>query len=303
MINTKPTFKTTLRALGYLAPLLIIIGVFTVWPLIHALLLSTYTKYNYYTNQVQAVGLDNFNYLWHDPDFHQAVRNTLVLVFVVVPVTVLLSLGIALLINRITRLAHFFQTLYFLPFVTSTVAIAMVWNWILYRNGGLLNTALGWIGIRPIDWLNDPRYSLVALMMMCIWQGLGFNIILFLAGLNNLDQRYYAAARMDGATGWQVLTNLTWPLLLPMTVLVTVNTMIINFKVFDQVYVLFHGSAGPADADMTMIFYLYQKFYVENQFAIAAASGVVLFILLALITGLGAWYVHHHYRRRGGDGR
>lgn len=300
MINANPTLKSTLKALLYLAPLLVITLVFTIWPLMNAFLMSLYTKYNYFTNEVKAMGGANFTFLWQDPEFHLAVRNTLIFVVGVVPVTVLLSLGIALLLNRITRLSKFFQTIYFLPFVTSTVAISLVWNWIFHLNHGLLNTLLSPFGIQPIDWLNDPRYALTALIIVCIWRGLGFNIILFLAGLNNIERRYYEAANLDGASSWQRFSNITWPLLTPIIVLVTINAVIGSFKVFDQIFALFHGQAGPANADLTMMFYLYQKFYVENQYALAAASGVILFGLTACCTALAFWYFRHHASWRGG---
>ncbi|MDT3394920.1 MAG: sugar ABC transporter permease [Bacillota bacterium] len=280
MINAKPTLKSTLHALLYLAPLLIITATFTVWPLLSSFLTSCYTKYNYFTNKVSALGGANFTYLWCDPDFHLAVRNTLILVIGVVPLTVLLALGAALLLNRIHWLAGFFRAIYFLPFVTSTVAIALVWNWIFHRDNGLLNLLLSRSDITPIDWLNDPRYSLLALIIVCIWRGLGFNVILFLAGLNNIDQRYYRAASIDGANAGQQL---------------------LNFKVFDQVYALFHGSAGPANADLTMMYYLYQKFYVEHQYPVAAASGVVLFLFIASLTAISFWYFRRRTLRLGGD--
>ncbi|AMV60399.1 N-Acetyl-D-glucosamine ABC transport system, permease protein 1 [Pediococcus damnosus] len=301
MINAKPTLKSTFKALLYLAPLLIITLVFTIWPLISSFLMSFYTKYNYFTNKVSALGGANFVYLWHDPDFHLAVRNTLIFVVIVVPVTVLLSLGIALLLNRINRLASFFRTIYFLPFVTSTVAIALVWNWIFHYNHGLLNQLLSCFGVHPIDWLNNPRYSLIALIIVCIWRELGFNIILFLAGLNNIDRRYYRAASVDGASSKQQLTNITWPLLTSTIVLVTVNAIITSFKVFDQVFALFHGTAGPANADLTMMYYLYQKFYVENQYTVAAASGIVLFGFIAIVTILACWYFRRHAKLLGGN--
>lgn len=303
MINAKPTIKSTLQALLYLTPLLLITGVFTIWPLISSFLMSSYTKYNYFTNQVSALGGANFAYLWHDPDFHLAVRNTVIFVIVVVPLTVLLALGIALLLNRIKSLASFFRTIYFLPFVTSTVAISLVWNWIFSRQHGLLNFLLSMMGIQPIDWLNNPRYSLIALIIVCIWRGLGFNIILFLAGLNNIDRHYYDAASIDGANSWQKFTNITWPLLTPITILITVNLIITSFKVFDQVFALFHGTAGPANADLTMVYYLYQKFYVESQYPIAAAGSVVLFGMVAIVTLLAFWYFHHHTARLGGERR
>ncbi|WP_143461299.1 carbohydrate ABC transporter permease [Levilactobacillus enshiensis] len=295
MINSRPTLKSTLRAALYLAPLLIITLMFTVWPLINALLMSSYTKYNYYTNQVRALGWANFAYLWHDPTFHLAVRNTLILVLLVMPITVALSLLIALGLNRSERLAGLLRSIYFLPFVTSTVAIGLVWNWIFRLDGGLLNAILEKFGLHAIDWLNDPRYALLVLSMVCIWQGLGVNIILFLAGLNHLDQRYAQVATLDGATAWQRFTNVTWPLLLPMTVLIVINTSVTNFKVFDQVYALFHGSAGPGNADLTMMYYLYQKSYVENQVTIAAASGLILFLFVGSLTLL----TYGIYRRLG----
>jgi len=300
MINTKPTLKSTLKALLYVAPMLLITLVFTVWPLIDAFLMSSYTKYNYFTNQVGAVGWANFGFLWHDANFHLAVRNTLILVLFVMPITVALSLLIAISLNRIQRLATFFRTIYFLPFVTSTVAMGLVWNWIFRLDGGLLNTGLHWLGISAIDWLNDPHYALAALIIVCIWQGLGFNIILFLAGLNHIDRRYNAVATLDGANAWQRFTNITWPLLLPITTLIVLNTSITNFKVFDQVYALFHGTAGPGNADLTMLYYLYQKFYVENQYAVAAASGVILFALISALTLLAYSYIRFRRRQLGG---
>ncbi|GEO69089.1 carbohydrate ABC transporter permease [Levilactobacillus acidifarinae] len=297
MLNAKPTLKSTLIALLYLAPLLLIVGVFTLWPLITTFLMSGYTHYNYFTNHVGGLGMVNFQFLWHDPDFHLALRNTLFFVIGVVPATVFLALGAALLLNRLPQLATFFRTVYFLPFVTSTVAISLVWNWLFHRDNGLLNALLR----THVDWLNDPHYALGALIIVCIWQNLGFNIILFLAGLNHLDPRYQAAANLDGASTWQRLTNVTWPLLTPMTVLITVNAIITNFKVFNQIYALFHGTAGPANADITLMYYLYQKFYVENQYPVAAACGVVLFGLILLITGLAALYFHRHAWWRGGQ--
>lgn len=300
MLNAKPTWKSTIKALLYLAPLLIITVIFTVWPLINAFLMSAYTQYNYFTNHVSAIGWGNFVTLWQDTTFHLACRNTLLLTLVVMPLTVVLSLFIAYGLNRNEHLAGFFRTIYFLPFVTSTVAIGLVWNWIFRLDGGLLNHVLGWFGYTAIDWLNDPHYALAALMVVCVWQGLGFNIILFLAGLNHIDQRYAAAARLDGANAWQRFTNVTWPLLLPMTILIVVKTTLTNFKVFDQVYALFHGSAGPGNADLTLMYYLYQKFYVENQYAVAAASGVVFFVLVGGITLLTYGYFRHQRHRMGG---
>ncbi|WP_446839210.1 carbohydrate ABC transporter permease [Lacticaseibacillus paracasei] len=284
MLNEKASLKSTAKAALYLLPMLVITITFNIWPIINSFLMSLYTKYDFYTDKVSAWGFDNFVYLWNDPDFHLAVRNTLVFVVGVVPITVILSLIIALLLNQVKIISGFFRTVYFLPFVTSTVAIAMVWNWMFHSNYGLINYFMGWFGIHPINWLTDPHYALLALIIMSIWKSLGFNIILFLVGLNNIDHGYYEAAEIDGANARQRFWNITIPMLSPITFLVSVNGIIGSFKVFDEIFALFQGTPGPGKADLTIVYYLYQKFYTEYKYPIAAASGVVLFFLILLVT-------------------
>ncbi|MBS6630086.1 carbohydrate ABC transporter permease [Lacticaseibacillus paracasei] len=294
MLNEKASLKSTAKAALYLLPMLVITITFNIWPIINSFLMSLYTKYDFYTDKVSAWGFDNFVYLWNDPDFHLAVRNTLVFVVGVVPITVILSLIIALLLNQVKIISGFFRTVYFLPFVTSTVAIAMVWNWMFHSNYGLINYFMGWFGIHPINWLTDPHYALLALIIMSIWKSLGFNIILFLVGLNNIDHGYYEAAEIDGANARQRFWNITIPILSPITFLVSVNGIIGSFKVFDEIFALFQGTPGPGKADLTIVYYLYQKFYTEYKYPIAAASGVVLFFLILLVTLVQLWYSRKH---------
>jgi multiple sugar transport system permease protein len=294
MLNEKASLKSTAKAALYLLPMLVITITFNIWPIINSFLMSLYTKYDFYTDKVSAWGFDNFVYLWNDPDFHLAVRNTLVFAVGVVPITVILSLIIALLLNQVKIISGFFRTVYFLPFVTSTVAIAMVWNWMFHSNYGLINYFMGWFGIHPINWLTDPHYALLALIIMSIWKSLGFNIILFLVGLNNIDHGYYEAAEIDGANARQRFWNITIPMLSPITFLVSVNGIIGSFKVFDEIFALFQGTPGPGKADLTIVYYLYQKFYTEYKYPIAAASGVVLFFLILLVTLVQLWYSRKH---------
>ena len=294
MLNEKASLKSTAKAALYLLPMLVITITFNIWPIINSFLMSLYTKYDFYTDKVSAWGFDNFVYLWNDPDFHLAVRNTLVFVVGVVPITVILSLIIALLLNQVKIISGVFRTVYFLPFVTSTVAIAMVWNWMFHSNYGLINYFMGWFGIHPINWLTDPHYALLALIIMSIWKSLGFNIILFLVGLNNIDHGYYEAAEIDGANARQRFWNITIPMLSPITFLVSVNGIIGSFKVFDEIFALFQGTPGPGKADLTIVYYLYQKFYTEYKYPIAAASGVVLFFLILLVTLVQLWYSRKH---------
>ena len=294
MLNEKASLKSTAKAALYLLPMLVITITFNIWPIINSFLMSLYTKYDFYTDKVSAWGFDNFVYLWNDPDFHLSVRNTLVFVVGVVPITVILSLIIALLLNQVKIISGFFRTVYFLPFVTSTVAIAMVWNWMFHSNYGLINYFMGWFGIHPINWLTDPHYALLALIIMSIWKSLGFNIILFLVGLNNIDHGYYEAAEIDGANARQRFWNITIPMISPITFLVSVNGIIGSFKVFDEIFALFQGTPGPGKADLTIVYYLYQKFYTEYKYPIAAASGVVLFFLILLVTLVQLWYSRKH---------
>lgn len=297
MNNQKPTWKQTLKGWLYVLPMLIIVAIFSLYPIVSSLAMSFYTQYNFFTNQVMALGFDNFKYLWEDPLFHSAVANTLIFVVGVVPLEIIISLTVAVLLNQIKVLAGFFRTIYFLPFVTSIVAISMVWKWIYNKDAGLLNYFLSFVGIHPIDWLNDPTWALPALIILAIWKSLGFNIMLFLVALNNVDKRLYSAATLDGANAWERFLHVTVPMISPMTFLIAVNAVIGSFKVFDEIFSLFGGQAGPGNAAMTVVFYLYRMFYEQNKYGVAAAAGVVLFFMILIVTLLQAWFSkkHVHY--------
>ncbi|WP_424237965.1 carbohydrate ABC transporter permease [Bhargavaea ginsengi] len=279
-----PTLKSTMKAWLYILPMMLIIFTFNLYPIVKSFAMSFYTDYNFYDDVVLAYGFGNFTTILQDSDFYLAIKNTFIFVLGVVPISIALSLGIALLLNQIKFLSGFFRTVYFLPFVTSTVAISLVWNWLYHRNYGLMNYFLGWFGIDPVHWITDPDYSMLALVIMAVWKGLGFNIILFLVGLNNIDETYYKAAKVDGATGFNRFRNITLPLLGPTLFLVSVLGVINSFKVFDEVYALFQAKPGPAKSTLTIVYYLYEKFYTEYQYGIAAAAGVVLFVIILAVT-------------------
>lgn len=295
MINEKPTLKSSLKAYLYILPMLVITLLFNIYPIIKSFMMSFYTKYDYFKDIVYQYGWANYKFIFSDPDFHTAVRNTLVFVIGVVPLTVIISLVIALLLNQIKFLSGLFRTVYFLPFVTSTVAISQVWRWIYNDDYGLLNYFLSWFGVKSIDWLNDPHYAMAALVILAIWKGLGFNIVLFLVGLNNINERYYQAAKIDGANAWHRFLNVTVPLLSPITFLVSINGVINSFKVFDEIYALFNGTtAGPGKSALTIVFYLYQKSFTEWNYGVAAASGVILFLMILVVTLIQLWYSRRH---------
>lgn len=288
-MNDRPTFRGTLKAALYLLPAFAVIGVFTVYPLFKSLQLSFYTEYDYFRDIVYDAGWENYATVLRDPDFWLAMRNTMLFVVGVVPLSVLISLLIALMLNANIRFRGLFRTIYFLPYVTSLVAVAIVWQWIYHKDYGLLNYFLGWFGMEPVSWLNTPKLSIPALVLISIWKSLGYNIIIFLAGLQAVDKQYEQAASVDGANYGRRLWHIVLPLLSPTTFFVLIVSAISSFKVFDEVYALFSGGggkAGPSDSALTIVFYVFRKFYSEWDFGLAAAASYLMFIVIALITAL-----------------
>lgn len=165
-----------------------------------------------------------------------------------------------------------------------------MWRWLYHSQYGLINYFLGLFGFNSIQFLTDPKYAMTALVIMSVWKGLGFNIILFLVGLSNINQTYYQAAKVDGARPWQRFTNITLPLLSPTMFLVSVMGVISSFKVFDQVFALFNGRPGPANSALTVVYYIFDKFYVESNYAVASAAGLVLFLIILSFTLIQMWF-------------
>lgn len=284
MLNQKPTLKSTLKALLYLAPALIILGVFNIYPIIKSFLMSFYADYDYFNDIVKSYGFDNFTFIFQDQEFWTALKNTFIFVLGVVPLSILLSLGIAILLNSNIKLRGLFRSIYFIPFVTSVVAVSIVWRWIYHTEYGLMNYFLGFFHVEPIKWLTDPQWAMPALIIMSIWKGLGYNIIIFLAGLQNIDKQYYLAAQIDGAKPFKRFLHITVPLLSPTTFFVSIVAIINNFKVFDEIFALFDGKPGPAYSAQTLVYYIYEKFYNEWEFGIASAAAYILFIIIFIFT-------------------
>ncbi|RPA60531.1 sugar ABC transporter permease [Aerococcus agrisoli] len=280
----KPTWKSSLKAYLYLLPMLVIIGIFNLYPIFRSFEMSMWQDYNFYTQEVKEYGVGPFMEIFQDPDFWLAIKNTFIFVLGVVPISIAISLAIAVLLNNIKLLSSFFRSIYFLPFVTSTVAVSIVWRWLYHSEYGLINYFLSMFGIEAIAFIEDPKYAMLALVIMSIWKGLGFNIVIFLVGLNNISDTYYAAAKVDGAGPWQRFTNITLPLLSPTMFLVSIMGVINSFKAFDEVYALFNGRPGPTNSALTMVYYIFQKFYEESQYAVASAAGIVLFLIILIFT-------------------
>lgn len=283
-LKDKNTFRSFIRGILYISPALIIIGVFHIYPILKSLDMSFYTKYNYFKNIVYERGFDNFIYIFHDKEFIIALKNTFTFVLGVVPLSIIISLFIAVILNSKIKFQSLFRGVYFIPFVTSMVAISAVWRWIYNSEFGILNYFLGLLGIDPIKWLLDPDWAMISLIILSIWKGLGYNIVIILAGLQNIDKKYYMAAKVDGASSYNMFFHITLPLLSPTVFFVSVMSMINSFKVFDEVYVLFDKMPGPMDSCLTMVYYIYDKFANEYVYGIASAAVYILFIIILFFT-------------------
>jgi len=232
------------------------------------------------------VGLANYAKLWNDPVFWQVFRNTFVYLLLGTPVSLLLSFFVAYHLDR-TRFMHgFIRMLYFLPFMTSAVAMAWVWRW-LYQPVpiGLFNNTLAQFGIPQIDFLRSTTNALPAILAPAVWAGLGFQVIIFMAGLRAIPQSYYEAAHIDGVSKWTVLFEITIPLLRPTVVFLTVFSSIGFLRIFDQVYnMTTNDPGGPLNSTKPMVLMIYQSAFTDFEMGYAAAQTVVLFVILLLVS-------------------
>jgi multiple sugar transport system permease protein len=272
----------------FLAPALILIGVFFMLPVIAALVLSL-TDYDIYAvadiGNARFLGLGNYGRLIQSPDFWKALRNTLYFAVVGGPLTIALSLAAAMLLNnKLVRWRGFFRTAFFTPFVTTLVAVAIVWRYLYHPQYGLFNYALGMIGISPIDWLGDPRWAMPAIILMAAWKNFGYNMLIFIAGLQSIPEDLYEAAHLDGASALQRFRHVTLPMLGPTLVFVAVITMIGYFQLFAEPYVMTRG--GPLRSTTSIVLLMYEEGFRWWRMGYAAALAFVLFAIILVATFL-----------------
>jgi multiple sugar transport system permease protein len=273
----------------FLAPFLVVVLVFGIWPLLRAFWLS-FHSYDLFSDP-KWVGLDNYKYLFYQADFWISIRNTAIYTIVVVVCQTALSMGLALAMDQKIRGKTFFRTAFFLPSVTSSVAISLIFMFIFFKNGVLnqglaalhLDKVLSLIGLEPpVDWLGDPRTALSAIMIQNIWSTSGFFMIVFLAGLQDIPESLYEAARVDGASRWGQFRNITLPLLRPTTFYVVTMGLIGGFQMFDQVYIMTAG--GPLKSTLTTAYLLYQEAFVNFNMGYACAIAFVLATIIFICT-------------------
>jgi ABC-type sugar transport system permease subunit len=268
--------RETLTAWGFLAPATLHLAVFSFGPMLFAGYLALH-RWSPLEPVKPFVGLDNFVALARDPLVWISLRNTL-LYTLHVPVAMAIALGVALVLQHRSGAARVARTIFFLPYVSSLVAVALVWQWMYHADFGLLNYLGALVGLPPVDWLGNPRTALVAVMVVSIWVQVGYQMIVFLAGLHSIPQDYLDAARVDGASPWQRFWRVTFPLLRPVTLFVLVTGVITSFQVFTLIYVLTDG--GPLHATDVLVYRIYQMAWEFLQFGDASALALMLFALL-----------------------
>jgi multiple sugar transport system permease protein len=273
-------------AWGFVAPALAALALFFFLPVIAALLLS-FTDFDIYAvadlSNLRFVGLDNYLQLLRTPLFWTALANTAWFVVLGVPLSIAMSLAAALLLDsKLARFKGFLRTAYFAPVVTTLVAVAVIWRYLLHTKYGLVNWMLGGIGIGPIDWLGDPRWSMPAIVLFAVWKNFGYNMIIILAGLQTIPEELHEAARIDGATALQRLRHVTLPGLAPVLLVVSILTMAGYFQLFAEPYVMTQG--GPAESTVSILYFMYEQGFKWWNLGFASAVAFVLFAIMFALT-------------------
>jgi multiple sugar transport system permease protein len=268
-------------------PFVLLFLVFTAWPVIQSLFMSfTDTKRKDLPTPfaVDVIGFGNYTRAFADPVFRKAALNTVYFVLVGVPLTIGVALAAALALDKgIHKFRAIFRLGFYLPVITSIVAVAVVWRFILQREAGLLNTVLGWFGVQGPNWLGDPHWSMPALILMAVWRNFGTAMIIFLAGLQAVPWMLHEAAAIDGANAWQRFRSITLPLLRPTLLFVSVTTSIGYLQFFEEPFVMTNG--GPLNSTISVSMYTYKQFGFGN-FGFAASISYLIFVVIAIVTAL-----------------
>jgi multiple sugar transport system permease protein len=270
----------------FVAPALIVLGVFFFIPVVSALVMSL-TDFDLYAlsdlENLRFIGFENYGALLREPLFWKSLGNTLYFVALGVPLSIGLSLAAALLVNsKLAKFRGLFRTVFFAPVVTTLVAVAVVWRYIFHTRYGFLNYGLESMGLDPIDWMGDPHWAMPAIVILAVWKNFGYNMIILLAALQNIPEDLYEAARIDGASGWQVFRHITLPGLGPVLLLVSLLTMTGYFQLFAEPYVMTEG--GPLQSTLSVLYFMYEEGFKWWSLGRASAVAFLLFVLMFVVT-------------------
>lgn len=272
--------KTAFWVAVFLLPNLIGFLTFIVFPLISSLAIS-FTNWDLIST-MEFIGIENYKQLLSDNEFWSAFKHTITFIVGYLPLVMIFGLACALLLNRKVNFRAFFRAAYFLPVVTSWVAVSLVWKWLFNPSYGLINYFLSFVGIDGLNWLQDENLAMPAIIITSVWKDIGFVMVIFLGGLQNISTSYYEAAEIDGANSWKKFWNITLPLLTPTTFFVTIISLINSFQVFDQVMIMTEG--GPGGATNVLVQNIYNHAFRYFEMGYASAMSWILFIVIFVIT-------------------
>ncbi|OCQ95626.1 sugar ABC transporter permease [Oscillatoriales cyanobacterium USR001] len=266
----------------FLAPALILLSIFLLGPIAYLFYLS-FTAGSFTRSGVHLIGLNNYLRLLISPDFWQVIGNTVYFTIGTVIPSLIIPLGLAVLLNRSFALRGFLRTAYFIPSITSLVAVGLGWRW-LFQTDGPVNNLLMFIGLNPIPWLSSTIWAMPVLILLSIWKQLGFNMVVFIAGLQTIPTNRYEAAELDGAEPWQQFWHITLPGLRPTLIFATITTAIFTLRSFEQVYVITSG--GPLNSTNLLVYYIYDQAFAQFDFGYAAAAATVLMAIALILVYL-----------------
>jgi multiple sugar transport system permease protein len=274
--------KEWVSAYLFLLPAMLFFVMFVVVPMIKGI----YTSFFDYTARTNSfIGLGNYQYLFQNEVFLKALRNTMALVLGTVPCVVIFALFVSLNVYQKSEgLRSFFRTVFYLPAVSSIVSITVVWGWIFHPQFGVLNYLTGLAGVKPVAWLGDERFALLSVMLVLLTSSVGQPILLYIASLGNIPKSYIEAAEIDGASGWQKFTKITWPLMLPTSLYIIIVTTINSFQCFALIQLLTSG--GPYYSTTTVMYEVYEKAFTLAQYGLATAMGVILALVIVTISAI-----------------
>ena len=295
----KKMIKDKLEPFLYLFPFMLFLIVFTIYPVINVFTLSFKENFSYLRGTYDGIGLANYHEVLTDDKFRQALLNTFLYVLCVVPVSTAIATFTAYLLNHKIKGIAIFQTAYFMPMVTSITAVGLIWRLMYNQKYGIFNYILSLFGIEKIGWLTESKWSLLALVIFGIWNILPFTIILLLSGLQNIDEIYYTAAKVDGAKSRKIFFRITVPLLSPTIFLVSIMNTISSFKVFSELYPLFNGKPGPYFNFYTVVYYIRYAMMEKRKYGYAAAAAVILFFCIMIFTFIELFFKNKNKKRMG----
>lgn len=269
----------------FLLPSLIGFLTFIIYPVFYSLGVS-FTEWDL-INPIKFIGLKNYQSLLKDANFWNSLKNTFIIIIGYLPSVMIIGLLVALLLNSKIRLKPVFRGIYFLPVVTSWVAVSLVWKWLFNPKFGLINYFLSLISVHGPNWLNDPKTAMLAIIITSVWKDIGFIMVLYLGGLQNISPSLYEAASIDGADNWHQFWKITLPMLKPTTFFVSMISLINSFQVFDQVNIMTEG--GPGDSTTVLVQNIYNSAFKYSEMGYAAAMSWVLFAIILVVSLVQMW--------------